>query len=56
MIEAESVLAVGVFLARTPSAYVFFGGWRGRGLVRPPGWEVYRERWGESKLANRSEP
>lgn len=44
IIEADSVPAVAAFLAGMPSLLVVLGTWLG-GFLKPPGWEIYKERW-----------
>ncbi|KAF8452560.1 hypothetical protein L210DRAFT_3383300 [Boletus edulis BED1] len=45
IIEAESVPAIAALL--TGIAPCRFAAWSSSGLVRPPGWEVYDDRWEE---------
>ncbi|KAF8441755.1 hypothetical protein L210DRAFT_3760254 [Boletus edulis BED1] len=45
-IEEESVPAIAAFFAALkPSPNVHFDAWSSGDMVKPPGWEVYRDRW-----------
>ncbi|KAF8125164.1 hypothetical protein EV363DRAFT_1176649 [Boletus edulis] len=54
VIEEESVPAVAAFFtAMNPSPDVSFNAWSGIDMIKPPDWEVYKDRWHEvCRLSN----